>query len=384
MANQENQEVVTLCATGDLSPVRNNPRAFEKGFALVAPILQKADIVFGQFEKVLPDMTKRLDTDYTRAIAYNGDELAKILVNTGYNLISTGSNHHMDAGHGCFIDTLNYLKQNNILLVGVGMNIFEARTPAIIERKGVRVAFLGYDSLLPRAEISHEAQVKKPGCAPMNVSTFYEQTDWNPGTPPKIITIANKDDLAAMAEDIRRAKGQADVVIMSIHWGLHNIPAELAMYEHEVGHAAIDAGADLVLGHHSHMIKGIQVYKGKVIFHCLGNFNCLTDGQKGLADRGRWESMSSAIHPKPEPGWEKYSGPPDHRKTMIAKCLISGKKITRVSFLPCMINQEAQPEPLSRNDKRSDDIYQYTDWCCKSQGLDTRFSREGDEVVVLT
>ncbi len=69
---------------------------------------------------------------------------------------------------------------------------------------------------------------------------------------------------------------------------------------------------------------------------------------------------------------------------MVAKCLISNKKIEKVSYLPIMINGHAQPEILPRSDKRSSEVFDYIEWGCQDQGLDTRFSREGDEVVVLT
>ncbi len=74
----------------------------------------------------------------------------------------------------------------------------------------------------------------------------------------------------------------------------------------------------------------------------------------------------------------------DGRKTIMAKCLISDKKIQRVSFLPFLINNLGQPEPLSAEDKRSGEVYEYVMWCCQDQKLDTNFVREGDEVVVCT
>ena len=106
----------------------------------------------------------------------------------------------------------------------------------------------------------------------MRASTFYEQVDWQPGTPPRIVTLANKDDLAAMVEDIKKVRPLVDVLIMSIHWGVHHVPAVIAMYQKEVGHAAIDAGVDIILGHHAHILKAVEVYKGKVIFYSIGNF----------------------------------------------------------------------------------------------------------------
>src|SRR5262249_885437 len=181
----------------------------------------------------------------------------------GFNVVSTAGNHHMIGGIEAFVDTLNALKQNNILPVGVGMNLAEARTPAIVERKGTKVAFLGYSSAIPRCELPWEARPNRPGCNPMFINTHYDQVDSHPGTPPRIITFAERQNLKDMEEDIKKAKAQADVVVMSIHWGIHHIPAMIPMYEYEVAHAAIDAGVDLILGTGPHLLKGIEVYKGK-------------------------------------------------------------------------------------------------------------------------
>jgi poly-gamma-glutamate synthesis protein (capsule biosynthesis protein) len=104
------------------------------------------------------------------------------------------------------------------------------------------------------------------------VSTYYEAQEYQAGTPPKVITVPREEDVTAMEDDIRRAKATSDVVVMSIHWGIHHVPGMLADYQFTVGHRAIDAGADLILGTHAHLIKGIEIYKGKAIFFSMGNF----------------------------------------------------------------------------------------------------------------
>jgi poly-gamma-glutamate synthesis protein (capsule biosynthesis protein) len=374
----QDKNVVTLCAVGDVGPRRENPGYpySDPIFALSAPITQKADIAFCYLERIL---SKRANYAYY-SVACHPDNV-KQLTYAGFNVCSTAGNHHMDAGAEAFVDTLDVLKKNNIQLVGVGMNIAEARTPAIVERKGTKVAFLGYSSIIPKSEIPYDAEPNRPGCAPMYISTFYEASDWQPGTPsPRVISIAEKKDLAAMEEDIRRAKTQADVVIMSIHWGVHHLPGFIAMYEYEVGHAAIDAGVDLILGHHAKILKGIEVYKGKVIFHSLANFGA----DRAIPPQGEIGRWDAAWRPKIDPKYPINQGSPDARKTIMVKCLISDKKIERVSFLPFMINEQSQPEPLSREDKRSDEVYEYVVWGCQDQNLETKFVREGDEVIICT
>ncbi len=107
----------------------------------------------------------------------------------------------------------------------------------------------------------------------------------------------------------------------------------------------------MIVGHHAHILKGIEVYKGKVIFYSLGNFAF----DQPITNRNRITSPERY-------GWEvdaeypSYLFPADSRKTLIAKCMISNQKITKVSFLPAMINRQGQPEILPRSDSRSSDV----------------------------
>ncbi len=363
-----NTDKISIYAVGDIVPERENPEFL---FELTLPTLKEADILFGQLE--IPLSEKGEPQVFTNPRLVSADKVSA-LTYAGFDVMSFASNHHLDRGEQAFFETIDTVTKNNIAVIGVGKNINEARKPLILERKGTKVAFLAYSSVLP---MGYEARPDKAGCAPIRVSTFYGQVDWQAGTPPMIVTFANKDDLAAMVDDIKKVRPLADVVIMSIHWGVHNVPSIIAMYEKEVGHAAIDAGVDLILGHHAHILKGIEVYKGKVIFHALSNF-VLPKGAR------KHRSISKVRYKiKVDPEYPDYDFLADSRKTLIAKCIISGKKIEKVSYLPVMINKHAQPEVLSRSDKRSSEVFEYMEWCCKDQDLDTKFSREGDEVVIL-
>ena len=156
------------------------------------------------------------------------------------------------------------------------------------------------------------------------------------------------------------------------------------MYQIEAAHAAIDAGADLILGTHAHILKGIEVYKGKVIFHSLCNFAFDVIWEEHV-----WESHLIKELMLLHPDWEKdtqtsYPFPPDAKKTILAKCIISDKRVEKVSFLPVMINERSQPQICPRADERSDQVLEYIEKVGKDQGLDTKFSWDGDEVVVHT
>jgi poly-gamma-glutamate synthesis protein (capsule biosynthesis protein) len=379
-----NQVEILLYGVGDLNFMSLNA---ESTLALAAPTLRKGDITFGHLETSFSDrgVPQRV-RPFTGAGIKRNDPPGNIsgLTYAGFHVVSYANNHTLDWGEEPVLDTIDALRRNEIAMCGVGRNINEARNPSIIERKGIKVAFLDYCSALPDG---YEATADKLGCAPMRVSTFYDQVDGQPGMPPIVVTQANKEDLEAMKEDIRKVRPLADVVVMSIHWGLHLIPALLAMYEREVGHAAIDAGVDLIFGQHPHILKGIEVYKGKVIFYSMGNFVSYFKRSKILGKRPSTREIRrirEALRWEPDPEYPTYELPPDCRKTLIAKCVISDKKIAKVSFLPCMINKQNQPEILHRSDKRSSEVLEYIDWCCKDQDLNTAFSWEGDEVVIST
>ena len=348
-------------------PDRPNP---EWLFEPVLPTLKEADILFGQLECCLSQKGEpQASAPTARDIP---PERVSALTAAGFDVLSFASNHTFDRGTEAFFETLDTLKKSNIALIGVGKDIAEARKPMILERNGTRVGFLAYCSVLPKG---YEAGLGKPGCAPVRASTSYEQVDWQAGAPPRIITLADKEDLAAMVDDIKKLRPQVDVLVMSIHWGVHFVPGILAMYQKEVGYAAIDAGVDLILGHHAHILKGIEVYKGKVIFYSLCNFVMPTV-------QGARSPLKELHGVMVDPEYLDYDYHVDARKTILVKCIISAKKIEKVSYLPVMVNRYAQPEVLLRSDKRSSEVFDYVEWCCQDQGLDTKFSWDGDEVII--
>jgi len=155
-------------------------------------------------------------------------------------------------------------------VIGAGADIEEARKPAIFEVKGTRVGFLAYNTICFKG---YEARTNKLGCVPLRAWTAYHQIKpEQPATPCEVGTWAYDDDLEAMLADIRKLRPQVDVVAISIHWGIHMLPKTIAMYQAQIAYAAIDAGADIIFGHHPHILKGIEVYKGKVIFYSLCMF----------------------------------------------------------------------------------------------------------------
>src|SRR4029077_14877454 len=154
-----------------------------------------------------------------------------------FDVLSIASNTSGSWGPEAVEDTAETFRLLGIPTVGAGRNIAEARKPAIITRKGLRIAFLGYVSVIPPQSWATETRA---GSAPMRAHTFYEPYEFQPGAPARVVTIPHPADLECLLRDVGRAKQNADLVFVSLHWGVHYV-SRPCDYQSAVAHAAIDA-----------------------------------------------------------------------------------------------------------------------------------------------
>lgn len=369
-------------AVGDIGIHRNNP---ESALVHVAPKLKEADISFCQLERALSERGVKPDAQHEQQGRVSPN-MVSALTYGGFQVVSFASNHTGDWGVDAVLDTIDVLKRNGRDVIGVGKNIHEARKPLILERKGVRIAFLGYCSV---TQPGYEATADRPGLVPMRAWSIYQPLENQPGTPGiKVLTFPDNDDLEALEWDIRKVKPMVDVVIVSIHWGIHFQRASIAMYQRRVGHAAINAGADLIIGHHAHILKGIEVYERKVIIYSMGNFAMDVSTYEWVLHQSEnvpgWKEMLKVYNWELDPDYPGYAFPSDSRKTMIVKAIIENKTIARVSFLPVYINKNAEPEILPRQDTRFDEVVSYMKDVTEEEKLNTKYEVDGDEVVIST
>jgi poly-gamma-glutamate synthesis protein (capsule biosynthesis protein) len=299
--------------------------------------------------------------------------MAEIFSDAGFNVVSLASNHAMDWGPHALLDTIDLLRKRGIEVVGAGRNIGEARTPAVMKINGVRVAFLAYCSILNEG---YWAGPTRPGVAPLRVHTYYETFEYQPGIPPQVATVPYEEDMLALLDDIQKAKQIADVVVLSLHWGLHFIPRMIADYQPTVAEAAFNAGADLILGHHAHVPKAIGVHGGKVCFYSLSNF-IMSSVPKS---RDKAEVFCKRYGVTLDPDYPRLAYGTDAKRSLIAKARVSAAGVQEVSFLPVLIDRQLRPEVLGRSDPRFDESLRYLDWA--SEGFDHRFMIRGDEVIV--
>ncbi|MBU9708233.1 CapA family protein [Paenibacillus sp. AK121] len=162
----------------------------------------------------------------------------------GVDAVNLANNHILDQGTSGLLDTLKYLDEKGIAHAGAGRNAKEAYAPHYFERNGIKIALLGATRVMPEA--NWNASAKQPG-------------------------VAGAYDSTAIVKSIREARNQADLVIVVAHWGKERATT-LEPHQTELSHAFIDAGADLVIGGHPHVLQGMEQYKGKWIAYSTGNF----------------------------------------------------------------------------------------------------------------
>jgi poly-gamma-glutamate synthesis protein (capsule biosynthesis protein) len=339
---------------------------------LVSPVLATGDLRFAQSERMFSERGAMRMHGF--AASRMKPDMASVFTDCGIDIVSLAGNHTMHWGDEVLFDTLDEFRKRGITVIGAGHNIEEARRPAIFEKNGVRIAMLAYCSVMKEGD---EAGPDKPGVVPIRVATSYERWEYQPGIPPHVITVPDKDDVAAMVRDIKAVKKQAHVVIVSLHWGVHYVPRVIAEYQPIVAQAAFDAGADLILGHHPHIPKAIEVRNGKVCFYSLSNFIMSSfNGRKpDYVERMRRYGVTADLDEYPN-----LPGGVDCKRSLIARIVLSREGVRKVSFLPVHIDKQLRPEVLLNGDPRFTDAVRFMEWV--SEGFVHKFRVEGNEVIV--
>lgn len=238
-------ETITITAVGDIMLGARATSVIRKygvdyPFVPTRGLLTESDLTFGNFEAPFGKTGIAAEKQYTFLVR---PEFAKGLERAGFDVLSLANNHTLDYGQAVLLETIAVLKQHNMKGVGAGRNITAARAPALFTVRGVNVAFLAYSMTYPKE--------------------FYAAR-LRPGTA--------QATLLRVREDVRKARLTNDIVAVSFHWGAERMvyPKE---YQKEFARAAIDAGASLILGHHPHVLQGVERYKDGVIAYSLGNFS---------------------------------------------------------------------------------------------------------------
>ncbi len=238
---------VTFMAVGDVMLGRHIAKVMKKSgsdvpFEQIVPTLHSADIVFGNLEAIIAADTDKLSYPGKPYNFHASKEAAPALKKAGFTALCLANNHALDYGPAPLAGTRKLLAEQGIVTFGSGTNIAEARSPAIITKNGIRFGFLGYGTAHAKSVYATD---KKAGIAPIRPQDIQK--------------------------DIKALRDRVDVLIVSLHWGIEydSLPSKK---QRALAHSIIDWGADLIVGHHPHVMQGVELYKGKVIAYSLGNF----------------------------------------------------------------------------------------------------------------
>jgi poly-gamma-glutamate synthesis protein (capsule biosynthesis protein) len=275
-----------MILTGDVNLMNITDAATP--FSLVKEKFHAADIVFCNLECCL------YQPRGGHGIEHEGFYADPLLAGDSLKLAgvhAVGLANNVNYGEAAIIGSTERLDELGIAHTGAGANRVFARAPAILERDGLRFGFLQRSSVY--WPTNHEAGENSVGIAVIRGHTAYHvplhgsrPPANRPGIPPEIVTWADPIYLQWLAEDIAALRTRADVVVASFHWGLHR---EVLQYMTEIAHRAIEAGADIVMGHGPHFSLPVEIYKGKPIFYGLGSFSFHT-GHGGRV-HGDWLGM---------------------------------------------------------------------------------------------
>lgn len=367
--------MTTILACGDVGVKRPDCASM---FAGCAAALRRADLCFAQLETTISERGAKAPNARLAMRAPPG--MAQATRAAGIGVMSFAGNHCLDYGYEAFTDTMQHAAGAGIALCGAGDTLDAARRPALLNVSGQRIAVFAVSSILPEG---YAAEPGKPGCAPLRAHTLYEQIEPDqPGTPARVATFANREDLAALLAGIRAVRATADVVLVSLHWGIHMVPTLLADYQIEAAHAAIEAGADAILGHHPHLLKGVEFHRGRPIFYSLGNFAI---EQPHIWDPAIVHSDSFRHLVSLNPTWrpeQMYMLPPVTRMTGIAKLTRLATAQWDVRFLPAWIGDDSAPQLLNAADTRFSEVAEFIVRSSQDAGLKTRVTVDGNELVL--
>lgn len=336
---------VTLVAVGDILVNREDPEAALSG---IRPLLDAADVAFGNFEGVLTDTHPVTPGGWPPALT--GTRNVRAL--TGLDVVSLAHNHAMDAGSPGLLDTVQALASVGIRPAGAGLTLADALRPVLVERDELRVAVIAATAVLQHGA---EAGPQTPGVAPLRAEDCYLTPypgGCAPGLAPRVVSILNEGDWEAVAAAVGQARETADLVVVSMHWGDHTRPYVLTDHERLCAELLAEAGASLVLGHHHHMPRGVEVITGTPVF--FGLCHIAFDAPNYPGDQGTL-----------------------YRRTGVAVAELSAGGIERFGLVPCLIDDDGVARPVGRGEPGWSEALEVLEQGQQVPGLDAKVIDDG-------
>lgn len=365
----QSPDALTVLLTGDM--VLDVPEA-DHWLSGIAPALRSADLTIAHLE--VPHTRRGAevagDVPAPGADPDNLDALAR----AGVGMVSLAGNHIADCGAQGIADTLERLQSQGIACTGAGADLAAASRLAIVERRGRRIGLLSYNCVGP--EFSW-ATPERAGCNFLRMQT----ADGKPVTPPSSLVAPTAEALHHLQADIAAARADTDLLVVALHKGIVHTPAKLAPYERPLAEAALDAGADIVVGHHAHILRGVEYRRGKPLFHGLGNGCVVTRALSPAQDhpaRAAWALKRRELFGfEPDPRYELAPFHPEAVNAAIGVVRITADGAMRMGVIP--VHVEPPGRPVCVRDARAVDVIAYLDRIGAMAGLPARqWQREGE------
>jgi len=337
---------LTVALVGDVNlGVPINPNSV---FDLVKKQFDKFDVRFCNLEGCLFDSNVGLQ--YKPGWRHCDQANITALAQLKFNAAACANNVHF--GEQAIRNSFSQLDKHHIVHAGAGMDYREARTPAIFESQGTKFGLLAYTSVF--WPVDHAATENQAGVSTVKIYTSYQphrRLHEMPGAPATTVTYPDENEFEEMKKDIMNLRSRVDILVVYFHWGISGAQ-EICQYQTTLGRAAIDSGADLVIGSHPHVVQGIEFHKAKPIFYSLGNF-----------------VFGSGF--KPTRGY---------RNGLVAIADVRNRKVARLSAIPNALNENDQPVLLRPEQAESKTV---VDTITRlSSSLGTKLTSDGDKLIV--
>ncbi|HST49877.1 CapA family protein [Jatrophihabitans sp.] len=330
-------------------------------------LLATGDIVFGNCEGNYSDSSQR--SPHARGPQIAAPTQLGWLAELGFSVMSVANNHIVDGGHEGLRQTLTRLTELGIRTAGAGENLVAAAEPAVLAAGGLRVAVIAASSVFP---VGYEARPGVAGLLPLRAYTFYlnpTPDEWNPGMQPRVITAIDENDSSVLEAAISAAREHADVVVASIHWGDVTKRHGLTDHEPQAAQLLAEAGADLVLGHHQHTVRGTSFIGATPVFFGLGHVACdlprlaedlaAETEEVSYSDEAACQTLFGDYGIYPRADYPLLPFHPDSRFTVVGRCDLTAGGVESVGMYPCWIGPDGSVDPLAATDPRVADWLRY-------------------------
>lgn len=371
--DKQTSEPIVLVCTGDLVLDVPEPEYWLEG---IAPVLQAADITIGHLEVPHTTVSHELEGD----VPAPGADPAHLaaLVYAGFTGVTLAGNHIADCGTQGIDDTVAELDRLGIAHSGAGKDLASARAPMMLAAGNRRIAVFSYNCIGPA---NAWAGPDSAGCAYLPVAT----ADGSAGVPASTYTAPLPEAAAILEEDIAKVRNEVDLVIVALHKGTVHTPAIVEDYEKALSRSAVTAGADIVIGHHAHIIRGIEYIQGKPVFHGLGNGCVVTRAlspDQDHAARAAWAEKRKVMFGfEPDPAYELAPFHPEAVNGFVARfaCYPDGR--LEAGLVPVFVDPPGRPRLASESE--AEKISAYVQEITTRAGLGTLSLKQRQDMVVI-